>query len=76
MKNKAYFVKRLCELRGLDPQSEEAQALYSLKVVELLTEIKKSKSLPEPEPEPEPEPQQEEDEEEEFLTFAQRLGCT
>lgn len=72
MKNKAYFVKRLCDLRGLDPQSEEAQALYSLKVVELLTEIKNSKPG-----EPVPEPEQEDEEEEgEFLTFAQRLGCS
>ena len=71
MKNKAYFVKRLCDLRGLDPQSEEAQALYSLKVVELLSEIKKSKPG-----EPEPEPEPEDEEEGEFLTFAQRLGCS
>jgi len=68
MKNKAYFVKRLCELKGLDPESEEAKGLYSLKVVELLTEIKKAKV-------PEPEPVQE-DEEEEEQSLAQRLGCT
>jgi hypothetical protein len=67
MKNKAYFVKRLCELKGLDPESEEAKGFYALKVVELLTEIKKAKV-------PEPEPVQEEEEEEQSL--AQRLGCT
>ena len=64
MKNKAYFVKRLCELKGLDPDSEEAQGFYSLKVVELLIEIKKNKSA------------QEQEEEEEFQSLAQRLGCT
>jgi len=69
MKNKAYFVKRLCELKGINPESEEAQGYYTLKVVDLLIEIKKNKS----EPEPEPEPQQEE---EEPLSLAERLGCT
>ncbi len=41
MKNKAHFVKQLCSLKGLDPESEEAKDLYSLKVLELLMEIKK-----------------------------------
>lgn len=68
MKNKAYFVKRLCELKGLDPESEEAQGFYALKVVELLIEIKKNKSAPEPEAQ--------EQEEEEFQSLAQRLGCS
>jgi len=40
MKNKAYFVKKLCELRKLDPESEEANELYNLKIIDLLTEIK------------------------------------
>jgi hypothetical protein len=41
-KNKAYFIKQLCELRDLDPESEEAKNLYSLKIVDLLIEIKKA----------------------------------
>jgi hypothetical protein len=71
MKNKAYFVKRLCELKGLDPESEEAKEYYEMKVVDLLIEIKKSKPDAAPEPEP-----QEDEEEEEFQSLAQRLGCT
>lgn len=71
MKNKAYFVNSLCQLKGLDPQSEEAQGFYALKVVDLLIEIKKSK--PDATPEPEPVPQEEE---EEFPSLARRLGCT
>jgi hypothetical protein len=71
MKNKAYIVKRLCELRGLDPESEEAQGLYSLKVVELLTEIKKSTPVAKVVPAP-----VQEDEDEELPSLAQRLGCT
>ena len=71
MKNKAYIVKRLCELRGLDPESEEAQGLYSLKVVELLTEIKKSTPVAVAKVVP-----VQEDEDEELPSLAQRLGCT
>jgi hypothetical protein len=69
MKNKVYFVKRLCELRGLDPESDEAKAYYELKVVDLLIEIKKSTPVTETEP-------QDEDEEDEFPSLARRLGCT
>ena len=72
MKNKAYFVKRLCELRGVDPKSDEAKAYYDLKVVEILLEIKKISS-------PEPVPQEvhdEDDDEDEFPSLARRLGCT
>ena len=69
MKNKAYFVKRLCELRGLDPESDEAKGYYEMKVVDLLIEIKKSKPDATPE-------QEDEDEEDEFPSLARRLGCT
>ena len=41
MKNKAHFVKQLCGLKGLDPESEEAKDLYALKILDLLMEIKK-----------------------------------
>ena len=43
-KNKVYFVKKLCEARGLDQESEEAKELYSLKIVDILLEIKKENS--------------------------------
>jgi hypothetical protein len=71
MKNKAYLVRRLCQLRNIDVESQEAADMYSRKVVDLLIEIKKS--TPEV---PEPDPQQQPDEEEEFLSLAQRLGCS
>jgi hypothetical protein len=70
MKNKAYLVKRLCELKGLDLDSSEAQDLYSLKIVDLLIELKKLK------PEVQVRPQEDEDEGEELLSLAQRVGCT
>ena len=71
MKSKAYFVKSLCVLKELDPESEEAKALYSLKIVDLLIEIKKYKpSIEEPLPPP---PAVEEEEEK---TLAQLLGCS
>ena len=48
MKSKAYFVKKLCELKNLDPESEEAKDLYNLKIVNLLIEIKKASPVPPP----------------------------
>jgi hypothetical protein len=41
MKSKAYMVNRLCELKGIPSESEEAQKLYDMKVLDLLSEIKK-----------------------------------
>ena len=74
MKNKAYLVKKLCDLKGLELDSKEAQDFYSMKVIDLMIEIKKARPG---EPEPEPEPQQvDKEDEEEFLTLAQRLGCS
>jgi hypothetical protein len=69
MKNKAHFVKKLCQLRGLNHESPEAQELYKLSVVDLLIAIKKD--TPEPEPEPETEAETEDD-----RTLARLLGCT
>jgi hypothetical protein len=68
MKNKNYFVKKVCELKKIDLDSEEAKQLYSLTVVELLLEIKKYKpdSVPEAE---------EEEEEEEDRSFSKIAGC-
>ena len=67
MKNKAHFVKRLCQLRTWDHESPEAQELYKLSVVDLLIAIKKEtpeKENPREEPDEEPE------------TLAKILGCT
>jgi hypothetical protein len=67
MKNKAHFVKRLCQLRNWDHESPEAQELYKLSVVDLLIAIKNEtpeKEIPREEPEEEPE------------TLAKILGCT
>jgi hypothetical protein len=69
MKNKVHFVKKLCELKGLDHESEEGQSLYSLKIVELLIEIKKFKGDDDPD-----EPREEESDESKSL--AQLLGCS
>ena len=63
MKNKTYFVKQLCELRNLDPESPEAQELYNLKIVELLIAIKQETPVPQEEPEIE-------------RSLAELLGCT
>lgn len=69
MKNKAFIVKRLCSLKGIDPESEEGQNLYSLKIVELLLETKKITD-------PKEVPKEVTDETEELLTLAERLGCS
>jgi len=71
MKSKVYFVKKLCILKDIDINSEEAQELYNLKIVQLLTEIKKfspEESLPSP--------SLEEDDEDEPKSLAERLGCS
>jgi len=69
MKNKAHFVKKLCQFRNLDHESPEAQELYKLSVVDLLIAIKKETPVKETDPEPEPES-------EERGTLAEILGCT
>ena len=43
MKNKVYFVKKLCELRNMDIESAEAHAFYDLKIVDILIAIKQAK---------------------------------
>jgi hypothetical protein len=70
MKNKAHFVKKLCQLRGLNHESPEAQELYKLSVVDLLIAIKKDTPVPDPEPETEPEDREDD------RTLARLLGCT
>ena len=69
MKNKAHFVKKLCQLRNWDHESLEAQELYKLSVVDLLIAIKKDTPIQVPETESE-------EAEEEDRTLARLLGCT
>lgn len=65
MKNKVYFVKKLCELRNLNIESSEAQELYNLKIVELLIAIKQETPVSNQKEEPEIE-----------KSLAELLGCT
>lgn len=55
MKNKAYFVHRLAQLKGVDPESEEVKSWSDMKIVDLLIAIKEIREKPPP-PEPEPVP--------------------
>jgi len=66
MKNKAYFIKKLCELRKWDYESQEAQELYNLKIVELLIAIKQET----------PDLPKDKGEEDEEKSLAQLVGCT
>ena len=65
MKSKTYFVKQLCELRKLDPESPEAQEFYNLKIIELLIAIKQETPVSSKEEEPE-----------DNKSLAELLGCT
>lgn len=40
MKNKAYFIRRLADLKGLDPNSEEVQSWSDRKILDLMVETK------------------------------------
>lgn len=64
MKNKAHFVKKLCQLRGMNHESPEAQELYKLSVVDLLIAIKKDTPI------------KVEEEPEEEQTLSRLVGCT
>ena len=64
MKNKVYFVNKLCQLKGVSPDSEEAQNMYSMKVVDLLIAIKIAT------------PESPKETEEEDETLAKLLGCS
>jgi len=74
-KNKAYLVNQLCALRGLDPESDKGKELYSLKIIELLTEIKNNKPN-EPQKEKVKKPEAELEAEDDDDSLARRLGCT
>jgi hypothetical protein len=43
MKNKAYFIKRLAQIRGLDTESDEVKSWSSMSILDLLTAIKNEK---------------------------------
>ena len=63
MKNKTYFVNKLCGLTGIDPESEQGQDLYKLSVIDLLIAIKQATPKPPAVPEEE-------------RTLAQMVGFT
>lgn len=67
-KSKSHFVKQICTLKNLDPESDEAKELLNKPVVELLTIIKECKA------EPEVEPESESDSESEDESFSRRCG--
>ena len=62
MKNKVHFVTKLCQLKDIPIDSEEAKAMYSLKIVDLLIEIKRLTP-------------DKEDEGEDDSSIARLLGC-
>lgn len=66
MKNKAYFIRKLCKLRNIDPESEEAEQLEKRKIVDILIDIKNENEKLEI---------KDSEEEEEELTFSKRAGC-
>lgn len=68
MKNKAYFIKQLCKLRKIDPESEEAKKLTEMKIVDILIEIKKEKESKNIE-------NVDLEDDYEVLSFSKRAGC-
>ena len=48
MQSKKFFVEKICSLRGISPESDEAKALYELKIVDLLIIIKQESPRDEP----------------------------
>lgn len=47
--SKAYNIKILCELKGIDPDSDEAKSYSSWKVLDLLNAIRDARVREEPE---------------------------
>lgn len=60
-RSKAHLVNQLCRIRDWDPESEQAQALYTLKILDLMICIRKER-------------EQESDNEEEDFLLIQRVG--
>jgi hypothetical protein len=52
MKNKAYFINRLAQLKGLKPDSEEMNGWTDKKIVDLLVEIREEREKKKSEPKP------------------------
>ena len=48
MQSKKFFVEKICKLRDISPESDEAKELYNLKIVDLLIIIKKESPVDEP----------------------------
>ncbi len=48
MQSKKFFVEKICSLRGISPESDEAKELYNLKIVDLLIAIKRETPIDEP----------------------------
>ena len=44
MKNKSYLVNQICEISGVNPNSEEGQNLYNLKIIELMKKLQNLKN--------------------------------
>lgn len=71
-KSKSHFVKQICTLKNIDPESDEAKELLMKPVVELLTLIKECKVEPEVQPDTESERESDSDSEDE--SFSNRCG--
>lgn len=63
--NKAYNIMTLCKLRGIDKDSEEAEAMKEWTVLQLLNAIQESRNS-----------KTKESEEDEFdISLTRRIGC-
>jgi hypothetical protein len=51
MKNKAYFINRLAQLKGLTMDSEEVKGWADKKIIDLLIEIREEREKKKPEAE-------------------------
>lgn len=69
--NKAFNINTLCELRGIDSNSEEAVAMKEWTVLQLLNAIKEERDNRKRKPEPEPEVVEEDD-----ISLSSRVGCS
>ena len=52
MKNKAYFINRLAQLKGVKMDSEEVKGWADMKIVDLLIEIREEREKKKPDPKP------------------------
>jgi len=66
--SKAFNINTLCNLRGISPDSDEAEAMKEWTVLQLLNAIKVERDNRKVPPPPEPE-------EEEDISISRRVGC-